>query len=257
MNMLLNPNIHFDYAGLFHSQDEWIHPARTEVTYEIIYVTQGVVHLQEGEREYALEKGQLLLLEPQVCHVGCRKSCNVGFYWVHFTVTAPLPFDARFFSRFDSAYLFRELLHYNNLPHQPDYAVNAILTHILARLCELSRQRTPQSNPLAEDIYDWIRANASASLRTGTVARRFGLSADHTARLLRKSFGMGTKAVIDLFLIKAAREQLCNTEKNIGEISYELGFSSDNAFISFFRYHENCYPSQYRKQFYKTHRNSR
>ena len=36
-----------------------------------------------------------------------------------------------------------------------------------------------------------------------------------------------------------------------------LGFSSDKAFIGFFKYHEGCFPTEFRDRFGKIHMNSR
>ena len=116
MYILQNDQILFDYAGLFHSQSEWIHPERVEKTYEIIYVTEGEVFIEEAGREYHLSRGNLLLLSPGLSQRGTRITAGVGFYWVHFHLKgAALPFTARHFQGFENAYLFRELLHYNNL----------------------------------------------------------------------------------------------------------------------------------------------
>ena len=258
MNILMNPNIRFGYAGLFRSEREWIHPERTEVTYEIIYVTRGEVWLREGETEYHLQKGQLIVLTPNVCHVGSRPSTDVGFYWVHFSVSeGELPFSQRLFDRFEHAYLLKELLHYNNLPNAPTYLVNAVLLHILSELCRLSGGHTPSYDERAEKIYEWIRINADAALSVGKVAAHFGYSADHLSRICKSSFGVGARALIDRFLLARAKELLCNTDLYVKEIAAELSFSDDKAFLGFFKYHEGCFPTEFRERFARLHMNSK
>ena len=48
--MLITDSVKFKtgHAGLFTTDKEWIHPVICEKTYEIIYVTEGVVHLRKA-----------------------------------------------------------------------------------------------------------------------------------------------------------------------------------------------------------------
>jgi len=258
MNTLVNANIVFSYAGLFSTETEWIHPRRIEKTYEIICVTKGKVYMREGNRDYLIEPGQLILLSPNQLHYGTRVTCDVSFYWVHFTVNeGELPFEKRFFESFNDKYLFKELLHYNNLPRVPEYAVNSVLIHILAVLCHLSEKSTCSYNSISETLYEWIRINADASLTVKTVAEHFGYSSDHINRICKRNFGIGARTLINNFLLARAKELLCNTEKYVKEIAADLAFSSDKAFIGYFRYHEGCYPSEFRNRFGKTHMNKK
>jgi AraC-like DNA-binding protein len=168
-----------------------------------------------------------------------------------------LPFHKRFFEGFNDMYLFKELLHYNNLPSVPEYAVNSVLIHILAVLCHLSEKSVCSYNSLAETLLEWIRINADASLTVQGVAKHFGYSPDHTNRICKRNCGIGARALINNFLLARAKELLCNTEKYVKEIAAELAFPSDKAFIGYFKYHEGCYPSEFRNRFGKTHMNKR
>lgn len=258
MNILTNNHIVFSYAGLFSTATEWIHPKRIEKTHEIICVTRGKVYIQEGDREYLVKQGQLILLSPNVVHCGTRVTSDVGFYWVHFTANeGALPFDKRFFESFNDMHLFKELLHYNNLPNVPEYAVNSVLIHILSVLCHLSEISVRSYNGIAETLLEWIRINADSSLTVKRVAEHFCFSPDHINRICKRNCGMGANALINNFLLAKAKELLCNTEKYVKEIAADLAFSSDKAFIGYFKYHEGCYPSEFRNHFGKTHMNNR
>ncbi len=258
MSILLNNNVVFSYAGLFRSETEWIHPRKTEKTYEIICVTKGKVYISEGDNEYLIEPGQVLILSPNVLHYGTRITSDVGFYWVHFTVKeGDLPFNKRYFESFDGVYLFKELLHYNNLPSIPDYAVNSVLIHILAVLCHLSEKSESSYNSIVETLLEWMRINADASLTVKAVADHFGYSPDHINRICKRNCGICARALINNYLLVKAKELLVNTEKYVKEIAAELAFPSDKAFIGYFKYHEGRYPSDFRNRFGKTHMNKR
>lgn len=258
MNIINNPKIRFNYAGYFISKEEWIHPERTEQTYEIIYVTKGSVNMFDGLLgNIEAKSGDAFILEPNTLHYGTKHSKDVRFFWVHFSIEDnSLPFNRRFFSYFEQNQLFKELLHLSNLPNPPHYAVNSVLVHILSEFCRLSDDNC-RFDKSAEEIYEWIRINADATLKTETAARHFGYSSDHLTRILKTNYGCGFKELTDRFLLSQARNLLCNTELYIKEIASSLNFSSDKAFIGFFKYHEGVFPSEYRNRFSKTHMNNR
>lgn len=259
MNILENGNVKFAHAGFFTSRGKWRHPERRENTYEIIYVTDGRVCMwDETAGEVELSPGELILLDSGKVHRGTRESEGVRFYWVHFTLApgGELPFDGRVFRYFEQGQLFRELLHLCNLPNAPACAVQAVLVHILCELYRLS-EGTQTYDKRAEEIYEWIRINASPTLRTRDVAAHFGYSRDHVTRILRKAYGCGVSELRVRFVCASARELLCNTGLYIKEISHRLGFADDKAFIGFFKYHEGVFPEQFRRRFSRTHMNNR
>ena len=254
----MNPNIEFDYAGLFSTQGKWIHPKRIEKTYEIIYVTQGEVFMREGDREIHASRGQLMLLSPNVCHFGTRHTTDVAFYWVHFTIHGgELPFAQRFFESFDNSYLFKELLHCNNLPKAPEYLVNSVLLHILSELSFASGENARKYDATAEKIYEWIRINADGGLKVEDAAKHFMYSPDHLTRVCKANYGIGARELINRFVIARAKELLCNSDKYVKEIAAELDFSDDKAFIGYFKYHEGLSPSEFRNRFGRIHMNSK
>lgn len=258
MNTIINANISFCYAGLFISDKEWIHPDRVEKTYEIIYVTRGEVFMNDGGKEYKITKGQALLLYPQTRHYGSKNTSGVSFYWIHFFNSGNVALPERgLYENIENSAIFKELLHFANLPQKPEYAINAVLCHILA-LMQYERERDANApERIAEEIYEWARINASATLTAERTAAHFGFCADHLARILKKNFGIGTKELINRFVVAKAKELLCNTGKYIKEIATELEFTSDKAFILFFKYHEDVYPSQFREKFRKVHMNNK
>ena len=258
MNILVNPFVKFDYMGFFTTEERWLHPRRVESTYEIIFVVKGTVCIyDERLGDLKIKQGQLALLEPNTLHYGTEETGDVRFYWVHFSLNGGgLPFSKRLFLHFEQGWLFRELLHLSNLPRTPFYEVNAVLVHILSELCRISQDNT-EFDRRAEEIYEWLRINASADLKAELAARNFGFSKDHLSRILMKSYGCGYKELTVRFICEKAKELLCNTGFYIKEIAAILKFPSDKAFIGFFKYHEGVFPEEFRRNFSKTHMNKK
>jgi AraC family transcriptional regulator len=163
----------------------------------------------------------------------------------------------RLFDGFQNAYLFKELLHCANLPNAHEGLVNAVLLHILNELYMLAQSHGQSFDERAEKVYEWIRANASANLSVSRIAKHFGYSPDHVSRILKKRFSAGAKELTSRFLLARAKSLLSNTDKYVKEISAELGFATDKAFICYFKYHEGCFPVDYRKKYVKLHINSK
>ena len=256
MNNIINEHYTFNYAGLFSSEGEWIHPQRTECTYEIIYVTKGEVFMREEATDIHLRKGDLVLLSPNIMHVGTQKSSNVSFYWVHFFAEA-LPFEKCIFERYGNSHLFKELLHTCNLPKCPEYLVNSILVHILSELFHLCEENKQSYDSTAEKIYEWVRISATAKLKVKHIAEHFGYSSDHISRICKKNYGIGAHDLVNKFLLLRAKELLCNTNKYVKEIAAELGFDDDKSFIGYFKYHEGCFPSEFRNKYGRIHLNNK
>ena len=116
--------VSFRGAGLFQTDSAWTHPIRIESTYELIFMVCGTAYIESGGVRRALTKGCLLVLPPHEEHGGYAQSIGAtSFYWVHFspqnkTGRMPLP---EFVPDFPAAHLFKELLHYSQLPNCPPY----------------------------------------------------------------------------------------------------------------------------------------
>lgn len=249
--MIINGiDIKFSGMGLFSTEKPWIHPARTEITYEIIYVTAGTVMIAEDE-EYTLNRGDLLILDKEKHHYGFSQSNGkTEFYWLHISDIPPgLP---KLCNNFKSSHLFRELLHFSNIPDS-SFAAEAVTAHILAEIACSSQS----GSQLSEKIYEWTRINADAGTTVKKIAKEFGYNNEYISRLMKKNYGIGLKQIIDNFIIKKSKDLLSNTDYSSKQISAMLKFSEASAFINFFKYHEGITPNSYRNRYTKIHMNNK
>ena len=252
-----NTQIEFNYMGLFTTSSPWIHPAAKEETYEIIYVSEGEVHIKEGKRKITLNKGDLVILKPHILHKGFKKSTgSTSFYWVHFYVKNESDiFKADDIFKFDTPSLFKELMHYSHMPHPDTDMAEAVLCHILALI--LFNQKRASVSRVSENVVEWTRINISRKLTVQKIANNFGYNGEYLSRLTKENFGLSLKQLIDDFLIKKSREYLSNSNYSIKEISNILEFSSPNTFVKFFKYHENISPKKFRDNYTYVHMNKK
>ena len=249
-------DIKFKLMGLFTTDHEWIHPERIEKTFEIIYVTEGKVSLFEDDKIYELTKGDLVLLRPGILHGGHSKSFGrTSFYWLHFTGDFPLEFCG-YTGNFVGAGMFRELIHYDTLS-SADYEASRIITeHILLNI--KSAHLNELKNKLPKEVHEWIRINAKSGLTAKMVSDHFDYNSEHLSRIIKKSYGISLKKLIDKLLCDEFENLLLNTNYSLKEISTFLGFGNDlSSCINFFKYHKKISPSVYRKKFSEIHMNAK
>ena len=254
MIQINDTKIEFNYMGLFTTNEKWIHPEACESTFEIIYVTEGEIHLQEQERKYELEKGDMIILRPGAVHKGCEYSFGkTSFYWIHFKMNKESETVIK--RGFSEVAIIKELMHYSHRPDCAQYVKDSVLMHLLSVISvEIENEK---KSALAADVFEWTRINAASQLTVKTIAEHFGYNSEYISRIIKKQYGTTLKNLIDRFIIEKAKNYLNNTKYSVKEISNILGFSTPNTFVNFYKYHEKLSPSKYRNLYSYTHMNKK
>lgn len=232
-------------GGLFTTKLPWVHPERTEETFEIIYMAKGVAHMEENGVPFTLEKGDLKVLIPGLFHRGTKESQPpTEFYWHHFHFTGDLTafLSGQTLFRGISGGVFPEILHSENTINKE--AAEPALLYLLTTL--MHRSENKEQNRLANHVLEWTRINANATLTVSGIAKQFGYHPDHLSRLIKSHCGNGLKDALDRFIIARAKDLLDNSSYSVKEIADVLGFRDSNLFVNFYKYHENTTPTQYR-----------
>lgn len=256
----MTENVTYEMAGLFYSRGEWIHPKRTISTYECILMLDGTAYIEENGKKYALQSGDLLLLEPDKPHSGYMPSSGkVSFLWAHFSglygatklpkYTRPLCFDRLIL-------LFRQLLHYANSPDYDKEAADLVMRLILTELEAEAKKKKEKSTSLYAGICEWCRTNSDRKITTADVAQHFGYNKDYLNRMFTKYGGCGLKEYISARRIEHIRSMLLS-DITLKEIARRTGFDDYKDLLKFFRYHEGLTPTQFRNLYYNTHTNNK
>lgn len=259
---MINFNDHYfsyERIGEFHSEGTWIHPTRKIRSIELILVLEGTVHLREGEREYALEPNQMILLEPGVEHGGIHEVDNpIAFYWYHFYTDLPLPFKVYTGQEiYEVKQLMKRLLHITNTPGYGSAAADALGYLIFEELAQRAKKEKLVNRIHVNQILEYIKINNRRNLTVADIAAHFNYNQDYMGKLFRKNLGMGLKEYLADQRLKLAKDLLLTTDMTVKQISSELGYQHENLFIKFFLYHEKISPAVFRNQYYNTHLNNR
>ena len=242
----------YDYSGVFDTVKPWIHGSFTLPTHELIYVIEGRVKIRKGSTGYNLEKGDFIVLSPDIEHVVYEKSTgNTSFFRLHFfsdtTEQISLPKTGR--AGPDAEKTLREI---NHLAHVDTSLAELSLA---AFLIGLSSATAKSGNKLAHETDEFIRINSDGKLTAASVAAEFGFSADYLSRVYRREFGINLKAGICRHRLARAENLLRSTNFGIKEIAELCGFDDENGFVKFFGYHSGVTPTAYRNEFYRIHMN--
>ena len=237
-------SVKYSNSGRFISNGSWQHPRRSMDTHELLFVVKGCVYIQENDVAYALQKNDLLVLEPHLTHFGFRPSTDVSFYWLHWSGDTPHGLPKRYTAEngLRLSILFRQLLHgtvSKSFPECNDYLTRLILAEVMQ-----SAAPTPASKTV-DRVAAWIRANRYLPLQVSDVASHFGYHPDYLNRLFQKHFQKSTKAYINEMRLGFIKEQLLNSDLSLTEIAFASGFSEYKYFLKFFQYHEGVTPTEF------------
>lgn len=249
----------YDMIGEFHSSGEWIHPKRSIASFEIILVLEGTVYISEEKQEYALQKNQLLLLEPFKEHYGYKKvSEPTAFYWFHFFTNLEIPLKLY---TGDDIYeikrLLKELLHISNTHGYSNAAADSTGYLVFEALNRLSAEESISNQALASKITEYVRNNIKNSISVSDIAQNFGYNTDYIGKYFKKARGIGLKEYLTAQRIKLAKDLLLTTDMSVKQISRELGCGEENLFIKFFTYHEKISPAAFKAKYCNTHINNK
>lgn len=249
-------NISHVSSGRFISRSEWIHPDRCIDSYEVMFVLSGRVYINEEGREYALEKNDLLILEPGRRHFGYKHSTDTSFYWAHFTGGAEIPPEVKrqsIATPYNLSVLFSQLLHYSfegGSREAADYIIRLILIELYS---DEDRSESRRVGAVAA----WIKANADIPLRVADVSRHFGYNEDYLSRLFRAQKGRSVKEYIDGARISYIKNQLLTSGEPLRAIAAACGFSEYKYFLKYFKYHTGMTPTQFCRVYSNTKENNK
>ena len=249
----------YEIIGEFQSDGVWIHPTRRIDSYEMIFVIDGTVFIEEDGAEYELNTNDVLILEPGRLHGGTRESTSpTSFYWFHFRTDMEIP--GKTYSSgeyYDLKYLLKKLLHITNSHTYPPETADALGLCAFCEYTNMVEKAAAGNNALLGKIDEYIRINVQKDIPVAAVAGHFGYNADYIGRMFKKNHGVGLKQYIAAERVKAAKDLLLTTGLSVKEIAAKLGFREENLFIKFFIYHEEISPTRFRNKYVGVHINNK
>lgn len=281
INMDMIPRISF--LGFVSYQTPWIHFGR-QINEHVLYVIKsGELHLEENGERYVLRRGDGLLLEPGLPHVGVeRHVCD--YYYIHFRhpdMTRVAGEDGMMLAK-------RQLLEEDGaeenrcfMPKHFHLRERSGLLRVMAELNELARlyrrkhynrsltalklaelfiaisrehlqdelKRTGKRNTLgrvkALELLDYIHHFYQGKIEGVEIEKRFACNYDYMNRVFKSLTGYSITRYTNKVRIDRAKELLQATTLTVGEIAELAGFQDMYYFSRMFKHYTGISPAAY------------
>lgn len=259
-------------CGLFAASESFIHTDRVPDFCVLIYVIDGCIYVTEGDTDYEVNAGELLILKNGIHHFG-KKKIQKGTKWifVHFRISAdynasPFHPDASPLGAYDataesiltlpkfldsvSARFEKELKTFIEYAQSDDaykkWFINQRLFLLLSSLA-VSTQGFSNNLTLSDRICRYLSDNIGVPFNSENIEKQFYLSYKYMSHLFKKEKGVTMQQYHNSVRMDEACRLLCSTLMSIGEIADKLGFSDVLYFSRCFRNYTGKSPSAYRK----------
>lgn len=237
----------------------------------MIAIRSGSGRVMMEEREYAISRGEIFLVEPQKTHaVFCDPGVNAPLKMldIKFTVADRALFEdllrlgecfvLKDFSWFGAMFEKILLESEKKAPHY--YAMIGI--HLESMLIQIIRERLGQATasetglPAHEverfkgvnvaELMRYIHFNYAKIITLDDLSSLAQVNKTTLIQIFKEVYGTTPIRYINQIRMQKAKELLVNTDISVGEIAELIGFQSIHYFSRYFRQKENCSPVEYR-----------
>jgi len=249
----------------YHNATQIIHnrqivfPPHLHREIEIIVLYTGCFTLTVNGKDYRMEAGDFLLIDPYAIHsYATEEDVDVGKF-----IFSPeqVPGLGRMFDEGQITHpiiprrqaeetgllpLSREILErYEHASPLVQKGYLLLLTGKLLELCQLEKHTAQQDLP--QRVFAFCRENFQRRLTQNEVARALGISESHLSHLFCCKLKINFCQYINNLRINEACRLLAESDKSVIDIGEESGFSSLRSFNRVFQQHCGMTPTAYRK----------
>lgn len=261
-------------GGFFVSRGQGRHPERVINSFELIFVSEGVLELCEEGRDFAVRAGESLILWPGRRHYAPKAYPEqLAFYWLHFHLPGEDGSDAQPLSIPQHAKVSRPehltSLFRRFLDDQETLGSWALGSRDLAAslLVTLMLWEVAGSHPspgrlesattvLAGRANTLIRTQFHKPLSTTVLATQLRCNPDYLGRVFQQEYGCTPTEAIHQRRLKYARKLLLESSRTVEAVAYTCGFSDVGYFRRLFKRTEGMTPQKFRMLYAKAHVNT-
>ena len=221
----------------------------------------GLVLFTEGEIEYIFPSetivatgGSMMLFPPNIAYRGLAKTQRVAYFVLDFKtavedelvefgapcIVAPKRFDKLCSDFSDIVSVWEQQ------KRDAEIKAKAFLYATLAELLSHGEQNSSkqETNDILAYIFDHY---IDSDITVMKICKEFYISESQLRRNIQKVTGLTPNEYITSLRLNRAKRELICTHKNIKQIAYECGFSSEYYFSRCFHLHECISPKEYRQ----------
>ncbi len=242
----------YDNTGVLHKNAQ-----RTLLDYVLFIVTSGTMYITEGETEYTVKKGEMLLLSPGIKHFGTALS-EYNIFYLHFNmqgakqngknIALPKTMPVKSAEIIKAA--AKTANYYNDkraLSKELTASAAAELLLLLAREYEFYKN-TGGGTELSNRVLEYLSTSYGKEITSESIGKVFSYNFDYINQLFNKHFGTTVFKMLETIRIGNAKDILLTRNIPISEVAVKVGYNEANYFGKVFKRHEGLTPREYRKQ---------
>ena len=223
--------------------------------YHLMAVTSGTLYITFNEQEYCIQKGQFLLLPPNIPHalsspqgysqVGIdiydtgdpRGICDLlhKAFPSGFAIVTPAAFPSTFSSLFHTMH--------NQTPFNTLKLLNYVEAFLIAFL---ENSYCTRNTSFRQNFLDMLSQAGGINLTVPQMCNRLHMSKTHFERLMQSEFGCGAAEYCKRQKLMKACTLLQDTDVPINMIAQMLDFNTPGHFSSFFKLRMDVSPREFR-----------
>lgn len=234
--------------------DSFYHMDRTADFSVMIYVTDGIMYVTEGEKDYEIAPGELLFLKSGIRHFGrLQTPRGTRWFYSHFAFPKIQSDNALILPKKITSLLGspveEKIYTLCEFYHSPDsmknMRKNALFYEILL---DIVSEQKPRAASISDKICAFLDTQTDRDFSKELLKKQFFLSYSYLAAEFRKEKGVSMGQYHNAARMKKACHLLRSTLMSIGEIAAELGFEDMLYFSRKFHAFSGASPTAYRKQ---------
>lgn len=246
--------------------------------FEFTYIDNGLVTWELGDRSILkLNGNDMALTQPNTPHKGQFDVISpASLFWISFDFSMKNCLKNTCFSWSEMCLMQETLLKSGNFSHFAGSRIpfqlqelhrtlklglevnghNMTLCLLRSQLNllfvtiiqEISNLHSRQETSYSELAKKYIEQNIDGDINVASIAEVVNISVGHLHEVFKKDMGITPAAYIQVCRCEKAKLYLVNTNKNITDITFELGFNSTQYFATCFRKYTGLTPSQFRER---------
>ncbi len=245
----------FRALHLVERKADFVMKLHSHTFYHLTAITSGTLYVTFEERKYCIQKGQFLLLPPNIPHalsspqgysqigIDIYDICDPRGICILLRQTFPTGFAIVTPTSFPST--FSTLFH--TMHNQTAFNALKLLNCVEAFLIAfLENAHCTRNTSFRQNFLDMLARTDYASLTVNQMCRHMHMSKTHFERLMQTEFGCGAAEYCKRQKVMKACALLQDTDVPINEIAQLLDFNTPSHFSSFFKLRMSVSPKQYR-----------
>jgi AraC family transcriptional regulator, transcriptional activator of pobA len=236
--------------------------------YGIGLVYEGERNLRVGIEDFTLKAGDLLVIGPSIIRHWLDNNWSFKNTAIFFTpelfvspITAQPLVDSPIFrsgiqhvislSAIDFEFFNQTLISIKSQEHLPKVVAALVLAMIekiekLMVATQMPISKSSRKKQIAKEFCSLINTQYLENKDVAFYAEKLNITPKYLSEVIKEETGKSPKNLIEQLLMQEAKSLLKQTEMNVKEISYWLGFEDPSYFTKAFKLVEGITPFEYR-----------